>query len=107
MLPTSIAYSAWVLAQLGEVSEALSRLREGERLFERHATGRYFTEFGILHALGHGGLVIRRLDEAERLGERAIELYSHHHGWRAHMPHPLRHTANPSHRFNGESCEGH
>ncbi|HEX9525072.1 MAG TPA: BTAD domain-containing putative transcriptional regulator, partial [Reyranella sp.] len=107
MLPTSIAYSAWVLAQLGEVSEALSRLREGERLFERHATGRYFTEFGILHALGHGGLVLGRLDEAERLGERAIELYSHHHGWRAHVLHLVGDIATHPDRFNAESGEAY
>ncbi|SEP24273.1 Transcriptional regulatory protein, C terminal [Rhodospirillales bacterium URHD0017] len=107
MLPTSIAYSAWVLAQLGEVSEALSRLREGERLFERHATGKYFTEFGILHALGHGGLVLGRLDAAERIGERAIELYSHHHGWRAHMLHLLGDIATHPDRFDAESGEAY
>jgi hypothetical protein len=38
LLPTSVACSAWVLAQLGEADEALSRLRESERLLEREVS---------------------------------------------------------------------
>ena len=37
-LPFEIATSAWVLAQLGETSEALIRVREGEHLLKAHAT---------------------------------------------------------------------
>ena len=37
LLPWAVASSAWVLAQLGEASEALNRLREGEQLLERQA----------------------------------------------------------------------
>jgi hypothetical protein len=33
-LPFALAASAWVLAQLGEVGEALNRLREGEQLID-------------------------------------------------------------------------
>src|SRR5260370_12625810 len=36
-MPNALAYSALVLAQLAERSEALTRLREGEQLLERHA----------------------------------------------------------------------
>ena len=36
-LPTAVACSAWALAQLGETSEALERIREGEPLLERQA----------------------------------------------------------------------
>src|SRR2546423_13640189 len=36
-LPRAVASSAWALAQLGEASEALTRLREGEQLLERQA----------------------------------------------------------------------
>ena len=36
-LPHAVACSAWVLAQLGEASEALTRLQEGEQLLERQA----------------------------------------------------------------------
>ena len=35
-LPSAVASSAWVLAQVGEASEALTRLREGEQLLDRH-----------------------------------------------------------------------
>ena len=38
-LPGAVASSAWVLAQVGEASEALTRLREGEQLLERAARG--------------------------------------------------------------------
>src|SRR5260370_23627864 len=38
-LPWGIASSAWPLAQLGETSEALNRIREGEQLLERLAAG--------------------------------------------------------------------
>ena len=37
LLPRAVASSAWVLALLGETSEALDRLREGEQLVERQA----------------------------------------------------------------------
>ncbi len=38
LLPIAVAYSARILAQLGERSAALSRLREGEQLIERLTT---------------------------------------------------------------------
>src|SRR2546430_10408353 len=34
LLDIMVAYSAWALAQLGDASEALNRLREGEQLVE-------------------------------------------------------------------------
>ena len=37
LLPWTVACSAWALAQLGEFSEALSRVRVGEELLERQA----------------------------------------------------------------------
>src|SRR6516165_762991 len=37
LLPWAVASSAWALAQIGEASEALSRVREGEQLLERQA----------------------------------------------------------------------
>src|SRR5262245_25263279 len=37
LLSQSVAFSALVLAQLGEASEGMSRLREGEQLLERQA----------------------------------------------------------------------
>src|SRR5215813_2050074 len=55
LLPHSVAYSAWVLAQLGEASEGLSRLREGEHLLERQVAR------GFVGALGS---TYRRLGRA-------------------------------------------
>ena len=46
LLPDAVASSAWVLAQLGEASEALSRLREGEQLLERQAAGGFVATLG-------------------------------------------------------------
>jgi tetratricopeptide (TPR) repeat protein len=37
LLPWTVASSSWALAQIGEVSEALIRVREGEQLLERQA----------------------------------------------------------------------
>ena len=45
-LPHAVASSAWVLAQVGEVSEALTRLREGEELLERQAARGFVDQLG-------------------------------------------------------------
>jgi hypothetical protein len=37
LLSWAVTSSAWALAQLGEASEALNRLQEGEQLLERQA----------------------------------------------------------------------
>lgn len=73
-LPLAIAQAAWVLAQQGETSQALERLREAERLAEdlaaRDIVG---TGSARYHALGRACLLLGRLDEARRLGDRALE----------------------------------
>ena len=47
-LPAAVAQSAWVLAQVGEASEALTRVREGEELLDRQAAR------GVINQLGRG-----------------------------------------------------
>jgi tetratricopeptide (TPR) repeat protein len=87
-LPLAVARSAWVLAQIGETSEALNRLREGEQLAERHAA-RGIVSLREYHALGCTCVVLGRLNEAQQMGERAVE---HPHlslGWRAYALHLL------------------
>ena len=37
LLPWAVASSAWALAEIGEASEALNRVREGEQLLEHQA----------------------------------------------------------------------
>jgi class 3 adenylate cyclase/tetratricopeptide (TPR) repeat protein len=107
-LPAAIASSAWALAQLGEASEALSRLREGQPLLERQAaSGIVFIHGWAYHALGRAALRLGRLDEARRLGDRAIESSPGHHGFAAHARHLLGDIATHPDRFDAQSGEAH
>ena len=70
-LPHALAYSARCLARLGDASEALSRLREAQRLLADQTSGRQ-TGTGYIHELlGRACLDLGLVDEAERLAERA------------------------------------
>ena len=104
-LPAAFAASAWALAQLGEASEALNRLREGEELVERIAgVGDQGSNY---HSLGRACLLLGRLDEARRLADRAIESSSRHPGFAAHALHLLGDIATHPDRFNAETGEAH
>ena len=84
-LPWAVSFSAWVLARLGESSEALERLREGEQLLERQAARGIVGHLGwAYHALGRSSLLLGRLDEARTLGDRAVEFSSCQPGYAAH-----------------------
>jgi DNA-binding SARP family transcriptional activator len=103
-LPLAVARSAWVLAQIGETSEAVNRLREGEQLAERHAA-RGIVSLREYHALGRTCLALGRLSEAQQLSERAVE---HPHlslGWRAYALHLLGDIATHPDRIDEESAE--
>jgi tetratricopeptide (TPR) repeat protein len=107
-LPYSVASSAWVLAQLGETSEALNRLREAEQLLEREAARGYVDQLGwVYYSLGRSCLLLGRLDEARRLGDRAIESSPSHPGFAAHALHLLGDIATHPDRFDAESGEAH
>ena len=107
-LRTSVASSAWVLAQLGEASEALNRLREGEELLERLATRGFVGNLGwAYHSLGRTCLLLRRLDEARRLGDHAVESSPLHSGYAAHALHLLGDIATHPDRFDAESGAAH
>jgi tetratricopeptide (TPR) repeat protein len=72
-LPSALAHSARALAHLGDAGQALDRCREAERLLAgRTAAGRG-GHGGIDAALGRAYLLIGRLDDAERLGARAVD----------------------------------
>jgi tetratricopeptide (TPR) repeat protein len=107
-LPTAVALSAWALAQVGEASEALTRLREGEELLERQA-GRGFVDQhgGDYHALGRAALQLGRLDEARSLGDRAVKYSPSHPGFAAHAQHLLGDVATHPDRFDAERGEAH
>ncbi len=107
-LAPAIASSAWAVAQLGEASEALNRLREGEQLLERQAEqGVVFQHGWDYHALGRTSLLLGRPDEARRLGDRAVQSSSHHPGFAAHALHLLADIATHPDRLDVERAEGH
>jgi transcriptional regulator with AAA-type ATPase domain/tetratricopeptide (TPR) repeat protein len=104
-LRTMVAASAWVLAQVGEASEALARLREGERLLESQAAWH-----GVLmpyQSMGRAALLLDRLDEAQRLGERAVTFSPFRQSDVAHARHLLGDIASHPDRFDAESAEAH
>jgi len=105
-LPIAVAASAWVLAQLGEASEALNRLREGEQLLDR-AAARGFIGYRSWAWLGRACLLLDRLDEAQRLGDRAVESSRSHPGFAAHELQLLGDIATHPDRFDAERGEAH
>jgi tetratricopeptide (TPR) repeat protein len=107
-LPQVVASSARVLAQLGESSEALKRLREGEQLVERYATRGAVVRLGLICAsLSRAGLLLGRLDEARRLGDRAIESSPRQPGVAAHALHLLGDIATHPDQFDADRGEAH
>jgi tetratricopeptide (TPR) repeat protein len=107
-LPRAVASSAWALAQLGETSEALNRLREAEQLLERQAaSGIAFHRAWGYHALGRAALGLNGLDEARRLGYRGVETSQGYPGFAAHALHLLGDIATHSDGSGAESGEAH
>jgi tetratricopeptide (TPR) repeat protein len=107
-LPTAVASSAWVLAQLDDASEALNRIREGERLVDRQAArGVVHLRSWAYHSLGRACLLLGRLDEARSLGDRAVESSQSHPGFAAHALHLLGDIAAHPDRFDAERGEAH
>ena len=96
-LPWAVASSAWVLAQIGEASEALSRVREGEQLLERQAARGIVGHRGwAYHAVSRACLLLGRLDEARRLADRSVESSQRQPGFAAHALHLLGDIDEPS-----------
>jgi class 3 adenylate cyclase/tetratricopeptide (TPR) repeat protein len=106
LLAHLVASSAWALAQLGETSEALNRLREGEQLLDRQAS-RGFVLAWTYQALGRACLLLGRLDESRRLADRAMESSPRHPGYAAHAVHLLGDIATHPDRFDAGSGELH
>jgi tetratricopeptide (TPR) repeat protein len=108
LLPHAVARSAWVLAQLGEASQALSQLREGEQHLERQLVAGIVGYRGwVQHALGRACLLLGRLDEARDLGDRVVETSQRHPGFAAHALHLLGDVATHHDRFDAEGGEAH
>ena len=108
LLPRMVASSAWALAQLGEANEAFNHLREGEQLLDQAAARGIVGQSGwAYHSLGRACLLLGRLDEARRLGERAIEFSPCHPGFAARALHLLGDAANHPDCFDAEAAESH
>ena len=108
LLPGALAASAWVLAQLGETSEALNRLQESEQLLERQAARGVVDHQGwSYHALGRACLLFGRLDQARRTGDRAVQSSPSQPGYAAHALHLLGDIATHPDAFDAASGEAH
>jgi class 3 adenylate cyclase/tetratricopeptide (TPR) repeat protein len=108
LFPFGVGSPVWVLAQFGEASEALNRLREGEHLLERLASsGAVGHRGGVYHSLGRACLLLGQLDEARRLANRAVESSPRQPGFAAHALHLLGDIATHPDGFDAESGEAH
>lgn len=108
LLPWAVASSAWVLAQVGEASEAWSRVREGERLLELHVARGIVGHRGWAYqALSRACLLLGRLDEARRLGCRSVESAQRQPGFTAHALRLLGDLATRPEQFDAESGAAH
>jgi DNA-binding SARP family transcriptional activator len=106
LLPAAVANSALILAQLGETSAALSRLREGEQLTERSTPSKANEMPYPVHLLlGRACLMLDRLDEAQKLADRVIESFASRPGFTAIALHLLGDIASHPDRFDAESAE--
>jgi tetratricopeptide (TPR) repeat protein len=107
-LPLGVASAAWALAQLGEASEALARVREGEQILDRLAArGIVGYRSWVDHSLGRAFLLLGRLDEARGLAERAVESSPSQRGFVAHAHHLLGDIASHPDRFDAARGEAH
>jgi tetratricopeptide (TPR) repeat protein len=107
-LDVLVVCSAWVLAQLGETSEARSQLSEGEELVDRHAANGFVGPRAMRHRfLGRAAFALGQLDQARRLAEALLESSPHQPGWAAHALHLLGDVAAHPDRFDAESGEAH
>jgi len=90
------------------VGETLNRLGEGEQLVERLAAdGIVWHRAWAYHALGRASLLLDRLDQARRLGDRAVESSPSQPGVAAHAQHLLGDIATHPDRFDAETGEAY
>jgi tetratricopeptide (TPR) repeat protein len=104
----AVALSALLLAQVGEAGAALARLREGEQLLERDgAMGYFIIHRHVYRSLSRTCLLLGRLDEAQTLGDRALEYAPPQTASSAYSFHLLGDIATHPDRFDPERGEAH
>ena len=107
LLPSTVSASAWVLAQLGEATEALNRLQEGKELLGRQASSGTAEGQGWANrSMGRACQLLGRLDEARRIGE-AVESSRGYHGFLAHALDLLGDIASHPDQFDAARGEAH
>jgi class 3 adenylate cyclase/tetratricopeptide (TPR) repeat protein len=108
LLPWAVAFSARALAEIGETSEALRRVREAEQLLDHQAAMGIVGHRGwAYHAVSRACLLLGRIDEARRLADRSVESSQHQPGFAAHALHLLGDIATHPDRFDAESGLAH
>ncbi|WP_441234913.1 BTAD domain-containing putative transcriptional regulator [Bradyrhizobium sp. 930_D9_N1_4] len=108
LYPSLAACLTWVLAQLGETRQALGLLQEGELLLQHHAETGYVGLLGWLYMrLGRAALVLGRVDDADRLGRRALGASLRQPGFAAHAQLLLGEVAIHPDRFDADKGEAH
>jgi tetratricopeptide (TPR) repeat protein len=107
-LPWALSCSALALAQIGEASEALNRVREGRQLLDDQTARGIGAHRGWAYAaVGRASLLLGRLDEARGLAERAVESARRYPGFLAHALHLLGDIATHSDRLDAEGGAAH
>jgi DNA-binding SARP family transcriptional activator len=108
LYPSLAACLTWVLAQLGEETEALRLLQEGEQLLQQHYETGYVGLLGWLFLrLGRAALALGRMDDAHRLGRQALEASRSQPGFAAHAHLLLGEVAIHPDRFDAAAGEIH
>src|SRR5262245_32447888 len=103
-LTPSLAGASWALAQLGEKDRALELVRETELLLELHAaSGLLVYRRWPARWLARACLQLGRFDDAQRLGNRAVECLPPQTGLAAHTFHLLGDIASHPDGFDAES----
>jgi tetratricopeptide (TPR) repeat protein len=73
-IATAVAYSAWVLAQLGERDEAMDQIGEGKELVDQQvARGEFGNSVHTCQALSRACLLLGHVEDAQRLARHASE----------------------------------
>jgi class 3 adenylate cyclase/tetratricopeptide (TPR) repeat protein len=107
-LPWAVASSALVLAQIGEETEALNRVREGEHLLEHQAARGIVGHRGWAYeALSRACLMLGRLNEAQRLAHRSLESSQRQPGFAAHARRLLGDIGTHPDRLDAETGAAH
>jgi class 3 adenylate cyclase/tetratricopeptide (TPR) repeat protein len=103
-----IATSARIMAELGEASEALNRIRQSERSFERNKLEGHLYGGAVYLALGRACLLLDLMDEASHHAHQALECSSSaYHGVAAHTLQLLGDIARHPDRFDAEHAEAY